>query len=113
MTLGCLKTKAGLKTSMTFTIGTLEWGLNCLRGLVARQSRLSLGLYFISLSLLCHLLWKLCTPRRNNPEGLPFPPGPKPLPIVGNLFDFARENESAAYLGMARTYGELPDPSFC
>ena len=40
-----------------------------------------------------------------NPHGLPYPPGPKPLPVLGNLFDFVRENESQAYLRLAHKYG--------
>lgn len=43
-----------------------------------------------------------------NPHGLPTPPGPKPLPILGNLLDLPRENEAATYNKMARTYGTSP-----
>ncbi|KXN85117.1 O-methylsterigmatocystin oxidoreductase [Leucoagaricus sp. SymC.cos] len=80
---------------------------NAIRGFSAIQTRTSLGMYSFLCSLLCHLLWKLYLRRRDNPRGLPYPPGPKPLPLIGNLFDFARENESAAYLGMAHKYGDL------
>ncbi|KAJ3782487.1 cytochrome P450 [Lentinula aff. detonsa] len=38
---------------------------------------------------------------------LPNPPGPKPAPIIGNLFDIPREKESAAYNKMANDYGDL------
>jgi len=38
---------------------------------------------------------------------LPYPPGPRPLPFIGNLFDLARENEAAAYLELAQKYGDL------
>lgn len=45
--------------------------------------------------------------QKANPHGLPYPPGPKPLPLLGNLFDFVRENESQAYLRLAHKYGDL------
>jgi len=45
--------------------------------------------------------------RLANPRGLPYPPGPKPLPIVGNMFDIARDNESAAYQKLADEYGTV------
>ncbi|KIJ96361.1 hypothetical protein K443DRAFT_10697 [Laccaria amethystina LaAM-08-1] len=45
--------------------------------------------------------------KKANPHGLPYPPGPKPLPVLGNLFDLARENESQAYLRLAHKYGDL------
>ncbi|KIK63931.1 hypothetical protein GYMLUDRAFT_161793 [Collybiopsis luxurians FD-317 M1] len=40
-------------------------------------------------------------------RGLPTPPGPKPAPIIGNLFDIPREKESLAYNKMAKKYGDL------
>lgn len=40
-----------------------------------------------------------------NPLHLPYPPGPPPLPIIGNLFDLARENEIKAYLELSNKYG--------
>jgi hypothetical protein len=45
--------------------------------------------------------------RLANPRGLPYPPGPKPFPIVGNMFDIARDNQSAAYQKLADEYGEV------
>ena len=44
--------------------------------------------------------------RLANPQGLPYPPGPKPFPIIGNMFDIARDNEFAAYQKLADKYGE-------
>ncbi|KAJ4484986.1 cytochrome P450 [Lentinula edodes] len=45
--------------------------------------------------------------RLHNPHGLPYPPGPKPAPIIGNLFDIPLEKESSAYNKMANKYGDL------
>lgn len=36
-----------------------------------------------------HIRWKRDMKRRN-PQGLPYPPGPKPLPIIGSTSDSAR-----------------------
>jgi hypothetical protein len=44
--------------------------------------------------------------RLANPHGLPYPPGPKPLPILGNVLDIARENEAQAYQQLAKEHGE-------
>ena len=49
--------------------------------------------------------WRVHT--LTNPRGLPYPPGPKPFPIVGNMFDIARDNQSAAYQKLADEYGEV------
>ncbi|XP_006456136.1 hypothetical protein AGABI2DRAFT_227934 [Agaricus bisporus var. bisporus H97] len=88
-------------------VSTMNALLSATQDFVGRQTRVSLGMYFFLVLLLCNLLWKWWIRRRDNPKGLPFPPGPKRLPIIGNMLDFARENESAAYLGMAQKYGDL------
>lgn len=44
--------------------------------------------------------------KRGQRRGLPYPPGPKPWPLVGNLFDIARSNEAAAYQLLAKQYGK-------
>ncbi|KAH8823464.1 cytochrome P450 [Flagelloscypha sp. PMI_526] len=45
--------------------------------------------------------------RRTNPFKLPYPPGPSPRPIIGNLLDLPTENEAQTYYAMAKQYGSL------
>ncbi|TFK53779.1 cytochrome P450 [Heliocybe sulcata] len=42
-----------------------------------------------------------------NPSGLPYPPGPKPLPLVGNLFDAPKHDSSKIFSAWGKQYGEL------
>lgn len=88
---------------------------NAFRGLSSAQNPISFEMHPFFLLSLTYLLWKLYVRCRDNPRSFPFPPGPKPLPLVGNLFDFPRENESVAYLKMAQKYGgtsaRLVEPS--
>src|SRR6266851_10050096 len=37
--------------------------------------------------------------------GLPYPPGPRPLPVIGNLLDIPRESSWLAYTQLAKKYG--------
>lgn len=41
-----------------------------------------------------------------NPRGLPYPPGPKPRPVIGNMLDLAAENEAVVYQHLAEKYGK-------
>ncbi|KDR70118.1 hypothetical protein GALMADRAFT_144803 [Galerina marginata CBS 339.88] len=45
--------------------------------------------------------------RLTNPRELPYPPGPKPRLLIGNLFDIARGNEASSYQRLANEYGDL------
>ena len=48
-------------------------------------------------------LWKyLARPYRAR---LPLPPGPKPLPIIGNLLDFPKHHEWLTYNEWSKIYG--------
>jgi hypothetical protein len=38
---------------------------------------------------------------------LPYPPGPKPLPLIGNMFDFPKEKEWLTYRAWNERYGDV------
>lgn len=40
-------------------------------------------------------------------KGYPLPPGPKPLPVIGNLLDIPLKDEAATYNGWANKYGSF------
>ena len=62
---------------------------------------IAIGLVFI----ICVALLRRWRIRKlANPRNLPYPPGPKPLPIVGNIFDVTPD--MSAYQRMAKKYGE-------
>ncbi|KJA17691.1 hypothetical protein HYPSUDRAFT_146170 [Hypholoma sublateritium FD-334 SS-4] len=42
-----------------------------------------------------------------NPRRLPYPPGPRPYPVIGNMLDIAKINETTTYQHLADTYGDL------
>lgn len=42
---------------------------------------------------------------RTKGHGLPFPPGPKPLPLLGNILDLPRKHEWETFTKWGRVYG--------
>jgi len=51
----------------------------------------------ISHAALMFTLYLFIRKRASHPHGFPYPPVPKPLPIIGNVLDIARKNEVEAY----------------
>lgn len=58
--------------------------------------------FLIVLSCICTLQAFRDYRRR---RGLPYPPGPRPLPIIGNLLDIPMESSWLAYSQLAKKYG--------
>ncbi len=46
-------------------------------------------------------------------RGLPYPPGPRPLPIIGNLLDIPMESSWFTYSQLAKKYGASYVPFTC
>lgn len=53
------------------------------------------------------LLWRYVRAKAANPHGLPLPPGPPSLPIIGNLLNFPRAKPWLAYDAMTQRYGDV------
>ncbi|TFK86630.1 cytochrome P450 [Polyporus arcularius HHB13444] len=45
--------------------------------------------------------------RSSRRRGLPFPPGPKPLPLLGNLLDIPKDQPWVTYRDFAARYGDI------
>ncbi|RXW19447.1 hypothetical protein EST38_g6400 [Candolleomyces aberdarensis] len=65
---------------------------------------------FIALSLGLGFIWfarTIVIRRKRNPRGLPLPPGPKGLPLLGNVFQFPQANPWEGYHKLCEEYGDM------
>ena len=51
--------------------------------------------------------WSKYDMRRRNPSGLPYPPGPKGLPLIGNALDLPRSYAWLKAIEWRKTYGSF------
>lgn len=58
-------------------------------------------------SLLAFGVVTLWPSRRRSPVNNPLPPGPRPLPLVGNVLDISPSEPWLSYTNWGKTYGEL------
>ncbi|KAI9428587.1 cytochrome P450 [Lactarius indigo] len=59
----------------------------------------------LAASLFLYLFITLRDHRRR--RGLPYPPGPRPLPAIGNILDVPKRSAWVAYGAMAKKYGDV------
>lgn len=64
--------------------------------------------------ILSLVLWHLLSKKsKGNPQGLPLPPGPRPLPLIGNALDMPKDypwktfQQWCKQYGMSRVFGHL------
>lgn len=59
-------------------------------------------------ALLFLLAFRAIRDYRRRRRGLPYPPSPRPLPIIGNLLDIPRKFSWLAYTNFSKTHGSQP-----
>ena len=62
---------------------------------------------FLSLGVVFVLLVKSFHHRKRNPRNLPLPPGPKGLPLLGNMLQFPQVLAWEWYAKLCEEYGNL------
>ena len=65
----------------------------------------SLGSFFDLLVLVFSLAAFLVIRDYRRRRGLPYPPGPRPIPLIGNLFDIPKEFSWLEYTQLSKKYG--------
>jgi len=68
---------------------------------------------FFALSIIVIIalsLWKFGVPRKQSRS---YPPGPKPLPLIGNLLDFPTKDVANVYIEWGRKYKSELNGLFC
>jgi hypothetical protein len=63
----------------------------------------ALDILVLVLSLVAFLAIRNYQRRR----GLPYPPGPRPLPLIGNLFDIPKEFSWLSYTRLSEKHGTV------
>jgi hypothetical protein len=66
-----------------------------------------LYLSFAFAPLLAWVAQYLYQRHKSSRHALPFPPGPKPLPLLGNLFDMPTSREYQTYARWGKEYGDV------
>ncbi|KAF8498603.1 cytochrome P450 [Russula emetica] len=62
---------------------------------------------FDCLAISCFLYLLVVFRDHRRRRGLPYPPGPPPRPIIGNLLDFPKDMPWSAYAEMSKKYGDV------
>ena len=63
-------------------------------------------LLFVAACLAAHAIWQRTA--RSSRSSLPLPPGPRRLPLLGNLFDIPRKSAWTTFTAWSHKYGTFP-----